>query len=504
MKNKIIVGTILLVLILSITSSLYTVEAFTGDIDPKNYITMPNIIHIKNKIGTGTATLSTEATGYTMSYQKVDITDTQNTNIEAKTKEYNNYMTTTQDEINKKSADLKTLQQEYEQLQQQSPEKADEIATAKGKYDTALSQYNAFVQQAKAKAQKLYDEYLQLIPDFTASWKETTNTENNIQLDFSSHQGETINFILYIKITNGQNTYYEFGKYSAKTTSSGEDDTPNEGDTPPVEGDGETTDFTKAKFTLKKAEVSKAILEITGVTPKAHCSYALIVKPNNSKPDIENSELLDLSYDDSKKMFKVINSEKLTKYVELNQDLYMSIVEDQGSNKKVIVAYGKKVERYAESKYSDVFHATFVANSATQIVTNFTHAKDNNRKMQVKIGKITDQSILQKIKNKDSSGFVNLLNFAKTNSGIYNKTLNADRDDSYAIEYNAGESSSAGVKTGNEIINLKNIEDKTYYYLYVKTDDENGKYISNEAVTLAFLYSYIVLYLHPKLYLIVI
>lgn len=37
----------------------------------------------------------------------------------------------------------------------------------------------------------------------------------------------------------------------------------------------------------------------------------------------------------------------------------------------------------------------------------------------------------------------------------------------------------------SEVINLQGLENEKYYYLYVKTDDENGKYISNEAVTLA-------------------
>ena len=37
----------------------------------------------------------------------------------------------------------------------------------------------------------------------------------------------------------------------------------------------------------------------------------------------------------------------------------------------------------------------------------------------------------------------------------------------------------------NEIINLKGLEDGEYYFLYVKTLDENGKYIEQEAVTLA-------------------
>ena len=59
--------------------------------------------------------------------------------------------------------------------------------------------------------------------------------------------------------------------------------------------------------------------------------------------------------------------------------------------------------------------------------------------------------------------------------------MDADKDDWYALEYNAY----LEKPEGNAIINLNGLENKEYYYLYIKLDDENGKYISNEAVTLA-------------------
>ena len=116
---------------------------------------------------------------------------------------------------------------------------------------------------------------------------------------------------------------------------------------------------------------------------------------------------------------------------------------------------------------------------ASQIITTFTHASQNNRKFEIKIGKITNNEILKNIKNQDASGFSDLLNFAKSDSGIYNDNLNADKDDTFAIEYNAYKD------TENEVIKLNNLENDAYYYLYIKLDDENGKYVSNEAVTLA-------------------
>ena len=246
---------------------------------------------------------------------------------------------------------------------------------------------------------------------------------------------------------------------------------------------GEWTDFSKSQFSLKKDGISKAIIEISGVTPKKENSYYLYITSNSNKPNITNDvndERIILSYDENSKTLKTVDLDKVAEYVEKNQDLYASVIEHSNLNDKVVI-YGKKLNRYEESKYNNAFHSTFMTYSADQIIMNFTHAKENNRKIQIKVGKITDNDILQKIKNKDSSGFANLLSYAKSNSGIYNQTLNSDINDAFAIEYKAG----SGETTKNKVIDLKGLENDAYYYLYVKTDDENGKYISNEAVTLA-------------------
>lgn len=138
-----------------------------------------------------------------------------------------------------------------------------------------------------------------------------------------------------------------------------------------------------------------------------------------------------------------------------------------------------KLTRFDEAKYNDAFYATFMTYNSDQLITTFTHAEENNRKIEIKVGKITDKSILNKIKNKDSSAFSELMKYAKSNNGIYDQIL--DADNSYAIKYDAG----AGTTKNNSVIQLSGLQNEEYYYLYVKTDDENGKYISNEAVTLA-------------------
>ncbi len=53
------------------------------------------------------------------------------------------------------------------------------------------------------------------VPDYTNTWQSTTNTTNNLKLDFSNNTG-TINFVLWVKIDNGTNTYYDFNVYTTE------------------------------------------------------------------------------------------------------------------------------------------------------------------------------------------------------------------------------------------------------------------------------------------------
>ena len=476
MKRKLLILTIIIILILPLfLISVYKVQAYTGEIDPENYITLPSTIWIQNKVGKGTVTLSSRASGYNISYQKVDITKDKFDSIKTKLDKVNDYIKTSNETLKEKESNLTTLQKAFQDLQKDTTATEEQKSTAETNYKTAYEEYTKYYQNTKTEVEKLQAEYLALIPNYTNSWKATTNTSNNIELDFSNHTG-IAHFILWVKIDNGTNTYYDFMGYSSEIKEG--QGTDNKGTTK-----GDWTDFSKAKFELKKDGISKAIVQISNVTPKETHIYSVFITSNSNKPSINSTDddnAIMLTYDKDSKVFKSTDTSKVAKYVELNQDLYATVLEKNGLTDN-ISTYGKKLERYQEAMYSDAFHATFMTYTADQIVTTFTHEGSNNRKIQIKVGKITDTNILQKIKNKDTNGFSSLMTYAKSNSGLYNKVLNADSNDSYAIEYNAG----SGKSKGNNVIDLKGLQNDEYYYLYIKTMDENGKYTSNEAVTLA-------------------
>ena len=248
------------------------------------------------------------------------------------------------------------------------------------------------------------------------------------------------------------------------------------------ESQAEWADFSNAVFELKRVKQTKINLEISGVTePTANSWFYLLITYNNNTLNVDdftedNSIVLSHTTDGS-----ALLAYQMEKYVELNKDLYANILEyHMGTSEKKVVASGIKLDRPTESKYFDAFYATFVSHDSNQIVTNFIHSAENDRNMQIKVGKITDTSILKKIKDKNSTGFSDLLKFAQSNTGIYDKIVSADHDSE--LKYSAG---SAGKDTGHSLIDLPGLVNEEYYYLYIKTDDENGKYISNEAVTLA-------------------
>ena len=484
MKNKVIWGMILIILSFISALLLCRVEAYSGEIDPENYIKLPSSISVKNKVGTGTISLSSSAKGYSISYQKIDITKSTLDSISNKLNETNKYIEESNKTVKEKEANLTTLLNKYNELAKSETATDKEKTNAKAKYDEAYAEYETYINNTKTEVTKKQSEYLALIPNYTDSWKKTTNTSNNVELDFANYTG-TAHFILWVKIDNGTNTYYNFTAYSSEIKEDNNDNNNNNND---KSGDntnnGEWTDFSKVKFELKKDGQSRAIIEVSGVTPKEGSTYSLLITSNNNKPNVTNdlsNEGITLLYDKNTKTFKAADeTSKVAKYVELNQDIYVSVIERRNSINNV-VTYGNKLERYAEAKYSDAFSATYMSYNRDQIVMSFTHSGENHRRFQIKIGKITDQEILKKIKNQNSSGFADLMTYAKSDSGnIYDQTVSSN-DENYAIKYTAGETSG----TGNSVIDLKGIEKDAYYYLYVKTDDENGKYISNEAVTLA-------------------
>jgi hypothetical protein len=267
----------------------------------------------------------------------------------------------------------------------------------------------------------------------------------------------------------------------------------------------EFTDFSNAKYELLFD--TETDLKITGITPKDDYknSYYYIITSNNTKPEIkiDISGYIDTTNTAEKIHYLRVNSDEnyiyalnLDEYVELNQDLYLWVIQTVELEERYkvgeqyvtyetrFVTEGKKLSRPDLPQLNLILKTFSIGswgNTSSSNNENYTYINflfptaTDNRKFTIKIGKVTDNSILQKIQKNDYSGITELLAYAKKNNAIYTNTLTTTRMAYYRNE--------ASLFDGSKLLN-----DGAYYYIYVEFNDENGKYYPIEGVTLGQAY----------------
>ncbi len=263
------------------------------------------------------------------------------------------------------------------------------------------------------------------------------------------------------------------------------------------------TDFSNAKYETTLEYYSEN-LKISGVTPKDDFDngYYFIITSNNTKPElIKDRGSVDQDAMSQKVKYLNVNAKEnylytrdISSYSELNQDLYLWVIQDVKlqdyyydsvgkyiSHSSKYVVEGKKITRatlplnlilqtFNIGSWNDTTKDQGETESTTYMNFNFPSATEN-RKFTVKIGKVTDKSILSKIQKNDYSGIQELLTYAKKNSSVFSKQLTTTSIANYRYK--------DALFDGRKLL-----EDKQYYYIYIEFDDENGKYYPVEGVTL--------------------
>ena len=242
------------------------------------------------------------------------------------------------------------------------------------------------------------------------------------------------------------------------------------------------TDFSNAECKLERKGCNEVELCISNIERISYNSFYYYITEEKKEPNIdeENYETLsskELLYDSDKKELHYYHCEA---DIELNQDLYLWILEQKKVNGKYeynFVMKGKKIERITYPKYANVFSDTFFSKDETQIVFNVPWSYGTRRKINLKIGKILDNNILKKIKEDTNTGLESLLQYSKSAKTIYNEKLESSYSNgqAYSGYYSAH---------GSEVVNLS-LENGAYYFMYAELDDENGKYYPVEGITLA-------------------
>ena len=231
--------------------------------------------------------------------------------------------------------------------------------------------------------------------------------------------------------------------------------------------------------------------------------YYFMITPDSTKKELKLTKSGALDTDQMEATMFIENGEEnyiyksgFEKYTELNQDLYLWVIEsisnpgyydESGEYVTTSTNYvieGKKLERPALPPLNLILKSFNIGrwgNTSTESEDAFTHINfdfptaTESRKFTLKIGKVTDNTILNKIKNNDYSGITDLLQYAKTHDAIYSDNLVTT---SLAYYRNDGD-----LFDGKKLL-----QDDAYYYIYAVFDDENGKYYPIEGVTLGQAY----------------
>ena len=238
------------------------------------------------------------------------------------------------------------------------------------------------------------------------------------------------------------------------------------------------TDFSKATYKWDKTSVNTVNLNIANVNFNSESLYFAIIKKDNSEVKLEdyfdenkslNTEKSDLEFT-TKRTNNSLDILSMQKYLELNQDIYVWIIEKSKDNLDFVVS-GKKMEEFEFPKYAEAFYSTYCSSEGIQIPFNIPWASKTKRNITIKLGKITDNSILKNIKNNNEKGWTDLIKYAKSSNALWSEKATIDDIATY--------------KTSKNPISTSKLSNKAYYYLYIDFDDENGKYRPIQAITLA-------------------
>lgn len=240
--------------------------------------------------------------------------------------------------------------------------------------------------------------------------------------------------------------------------------------------DIELTNFDNAKYSWNST-INDINLTISNVTPISKHSYKYAITNNaTSTPSASGSTSLSISDNN-------FVTRGLGEYIALNQDLFLWIWENDYENEELVVK-GVKIEKPEIPEYAKAFQDTSTRLTAAMYDTGwlqisllypFGDLKKQNRKINYKIGKVTDNEILRKIRDNNSDGWSSLLEYAKSSKTIADKTVTANQPYGYST-------TNANSELG---ISRDSLEEGAYYFIYVALDDEDGKYLNTEAVTLA-------------------
>lgn len=401
-----------------------------------------------------------------------------------------------------------------------------EYETANTNYTNKVKEYNTKVDEYNAKVSQINNQVKDKLPMYNDSnWTKTT--DGSFKVNLTQFSGKK-SFSIWAKLVTGTNTYYDQEIYSMNGTKPtevsvtsvslnkstldikvGETATltatinPTNATNKNVTWESDNTKIATVDTAGKVTAIKEGTAKITVKTKDGNYTATCIVTvskndgivwtdPSNIKFTVTEDFYLKVTgLKEDGKYYGFISNGKIaptvpdtgwienenlpvtnkpgfsiSKYLEKSGDIYVWIYETQivnnvRQNKCIIEA--QKIERPALKKIGTRMKCYFL-NEETSTHLFEAYSYENARKINVKIGKVTDKSILRAIKNGETDCLQKLLDYAKNADSIYTGTVPLGRSES--------------------ITNKLNLVNDEYYYVYMVLDDENGKYFPVEDVSL--------------------
>ena len=401
-----------------------------------------------------------------------------------------------------------------------------EYETANTNYTNKVKEYNTKVDEYNAKVSQINNQVKDKLPMYNDSnWTKTT--DGSFKVNLTQFSGKK-SFSIWAKLVTGTNTYYDQEIYSMNGTKPTEVSVTSVslnkstldikvGETATLTATINPTNATNKNVTWESDNTQIATVDTAGevtaikegtakITVKTkdgnHTATCIVTvskndgivwtDPSNIKFTVTEDFYLKVSgLKEDGKYYGFISNGKIaptvpdtgwienenlpvtnkpgfsiSKYLEKSGDIYVWIYETQivnnvRQNKCIIEA--QKIERPALKKIGTRMKCYFL-NEETSTHLFEAYNYENARKINVKIGKVTDKSILRAIKNGETDCLQKLLDYAKNADSIYTGTVPLGRSES--------------------ITNKLNLVNDEYYYVYMVLDDENGKYFPVEDVSL--------------------
>lgn len=401
-----------------------------------------------------------------------------------------------------------------------------EYETANTNYTNKVKEYNTKVDEYNAKVSQINNQVKDKLPMYNDSnWTKTT--DGSFKVNLTQFSGKK-SFSIWAKLVTGTNTYYDQEIYSMNGTKPTEVSVTSVslnkstldikvGETAALTATINQTNATNKNVTWKSDNTQIATVDTAGkITAIKEGTAKITVKtkdgnytatcivtvskndgivwtdPSNIKFTVTEDFYLKVTgLKEDGKYYGFISNGKIaptvpdtgwienenlpvtnkpgfsiSKYLEKSGDIYVWIYETQivnnvRQNKCIIEA--QKIERPALKKIGTRMKCYFL-NEETSTHLFEAYNYENARKINVKIGKVTDKSILRAIKNGETDCLQKLLDYAKNADSIYTGTVPLGRSES--------------------ITNKLNLVNDEYYYVYMVLDDENGKYFPVEDVSL--------------------